>query len=70
VGDARLEPATPFEKSVVGEFEKHVPAAAKAAIDFEAFTAQLKRLRKNTLWTQSATTGAQAHSDFMGFTRR
>jgi hypothetical protein len=27
---------------VVGQLEKHIPAAAKAAIDFEAFTAQLK----------------------------
>jgi hypothetical protein len=26
----------------VGQFEKHDPAAAKAAIDFEAFTARLK----------------------------
>jgi hypothetical protein len=30
------------KKSVVDQFEKHVPAAAKAAIDFEAFTERLK----------------------------
>jgi hypothetical protein len=27
---------------VVGQLEKHIPTAAKAAIDFEAFTARLK----------------------------
>jgi hypothetical protein len=26
----------------MGQLEKHIPAAAKAAIDFEVFTARLK----------------------------
>jgi hypothetical protein len=34
--------------SVVGQFEKHVLSAAKAAIDFEAFTARLKPRRFKT----------------------
>jgi hypothetical protein len=34
---------------VAGQFEKHVPAAVKAVIDFDAFTARLKPRPFNTL---------------------
>jgi hypothetical protein len=36
---------------VVGQIERHIPPAAKAAIDFAAVTARLNSLRKKYLFS-------------------